>query len=52
VAHDDPGIRAADKGTALEKFAKLDCIHSHLRTPDSWKLCPFSYFSAHVCIKV
>ena len=38
VAHDDPGVRAADKRTALDKFTKTHCIRRHLRTRDSWKL--------------
>jgi hypothetical protein len=29
AAHDDPGVRAADERTALDKFAKLYCIRKH-----------------------
>src|SRR5262245_20800042 len=46
AAHDDPGIRAADKRPALDKFAKLHCSRKHLRTRDSWKL--LNYLRYHI----
>jgi hypothetical protein len=32
-AHDDPSVGAADKGSTLGKFAKLQCIRCHSCTP-------------------
>ena len=48
VAHDDPGIRAADERTALDKFAKLNLTASVsiLRTPR------FVETSAYVCFYI
>ena len=59
VAHDDPGIRAADERTALDKFAKLNCIREHFAYPairGNFRLCVLLYlieaiFTSTIAIK-